>query len=107
MQKFFRLEVELEDRLEIEKREDTTRDKGQFTVGGAHKSNSRLLQHLNTRISIGTEVKTDHLPRIQYFFMTDRNFFFKKDGQFVYVDWLPQKDADSSKLTSKNLKLFI
>ena len=23
-----------------------------------------------------------------------------KDGQFVYVDWIPQKDADSSKLTS-------
>jgi hypothetical protein len=59
----------LEDRLEIEKREDTTRDKGQFTIGGAQKSNSRLLQHLNTRISIGTEVRIENLPRIERFFM--------------------------------------
>lgn len=31
----------------------------------------------------------------------------KKDGQYVYVDWLPQKEADSSKLTSKLLKDII
>jgi len=58
--------VELEDKLEL-------------NDGGLRKASgkSRLLQHLNTRITVGTE-----------------------DGQFVYVDWIPQKEADSSKLTS-------
>ncbi len=68
----------MEDKLEIEKREDPKKDSGQFVSGTGKPGKSRLLQHLNTRISIGTE-----------------------DGQFVYVDWLPQKEADSSKLTSK------
>ena len=69
----------MEDKLEIEKRDDP--NKGQFVAGlgkPASGKGSRLLQHLNTRISIGTE-----------------------DGQYVYVDWLPQKDADTNKLTSR------
>ena len=32
-----------------------------------------------------------------------RDYFFQ-DGQYVYVDWLPQKEADSSKLTSNQNK---
>lgn len=52
----------MEDKLEIEKREDP--NKGQFVAGmgkpGSGKG-SRLLQHLNTRISIGTEVILNHL----------------------------------------------
>ena len=53
----FIIQVELEDRLEIEKREDPTR--GQFVMGTgkpASGKTNRLLQHLNTKISIGTEV---------------------------------------------------
>lgn len=77
--------IELEDRLEIDKHEDVGA-KGQF-VAGTGKPNSgkssRLLQHLNTRISIGTE-----------------------DGQYVYVDWLPQKDADSSKLSTSKAEWY-
>lgn len=50
--------VELEDKLEIEKREDPKKDTGQFVAGLGKPSSgkSRLLQHLNTRISVGTEV---------------------------------------------------
>ena len=73
----------MEEKLDVETHggDDGTK-KGQFVAGLGKPSSgksSRLLQHLNTRISIGTE-----------------------DGQFVYVDWLPQKDADSSKLTCKH-----
>ncbi len=48
----------MEDRLEIEKHEDVN-VKGQFVTGTGKPNSgkgSRLLQHLNTRISIGTEV---------------------------------------------------
>jgi len=38
----------------------------------------RLLQYLNSHITVGTEI-----------------------GQYVYVDWIPQKEADSAKLISK------
>jgi hypothetical protein len=89
----------LEDRLEIEKHEDVN-VKGQF-VAGTGKPNSgkgsRLLQHLNTRISIGTEV--NFKSKITFNHILTK--IIKKDGQYVYVDWLPQKEADSSKLTSK------
>ena len=71
-------EVDYEDKLEIEKKEDMNR--GRFVSGNNPNSGkgSRLLQHLNSFICIGTE-----------------------DGQLVYVDWIPQKDSDSSKLMSK------
>ncbi|CAF0718048.1 unnamed protein product [Brachionus calyciflorus] len=76
--------IELEDKLEIEKKEDP--NKGQFVAGHGKPTSgkgSRLLQHLNTRISVGTE-----------------------DGQYVYVDWLPQKDADTSKLTTSKAEWY-
>lgn len=74
----------MEEKLEIEKKEDV--NKGQFVSGLGKPSSgkgSRLLQHLNTRISIGTE-----------------------DGQFVYVDWIPQKDSDTNKLTSRKKNIY-
>jgi len=52
-----------------------------FTKPGSGKS--RLLQHLNTRISIGTE-----------------------DGQFVYVDWIPTKDSDTNKVVSSKAEWY-
>jgi len=49
----------MENSLEVEVHHDTKKDKGQF-VSGTGKPHSgkgsRLLQHLNTRISVGTEV---------------------------------------------------
>ena len=51
--------VDMENNMEIEKHEDPRKDKGQFVsgIGKPHSGKgSRLLQHLNTRISVGTEV---------------------------------------------------
>ena len=49
--------VDYENRMEIEKREDGKKDAGQFVAGtGKVGGKARLLQHLNTKISIGTEV---------------------------------------------------
>ncbi len=65
---------------EVEKSNDDS-SKGQFIQGSGKPSSgkgSRLLQHLNTRICIGTE-----------------------DGQYVYVDWIPQKDTDTNKFICK------
>lgn len=65
--------IELEDKLAI------NAESGNAYSGKPGSGKSRLLQHLNTHIVVGTE-----------------------DGQYVYVDWVPQKEADSSKLiTSK------
>ena len=50
--------VEVEEKMEIEKREDPG-SKGQFvaqTSTGTSSKSNRLLQHLNTHISVGTEV---------------------------------------------------
>jgi len=49
----------MENALEVEVHQDSKKDKGQF-VSGTGKPHSgkgsRLLQHLNTRISVATEV---------------------------------------------------
>ncbi len=90
--------VELEDRLEIDTHDQGT--KGQFTSGKPNSGKgSRLLQHLNTRISVGTEV-CFLIKTFTFKFTNIQLLFLFKDGQYVYVDWLPQKEADSSKLTS-------
>lgn len=48
--------VELEDKLEVGEKKDDS-NKGNFTSGGKPGSGkSRLLQHLNTHIAVGTEV---------------------------------------------------
>lgn len=49
--------VELEDRLEIGEKKDNS-SKGEFVSGTGKPGSgkSRLLQHLNTHIAVGTEV---------------------------------------------------
>ena len=58
----------MENSLEVEiHHTDTRKDKGQFVsgIGKPHSGKeSRLLQHLNSRISVGTEV----CDKIIYFF---------------------------------------
>ena len=54
--KFLKLKVELEDRLEVGEKKDDP-NKGNFTSGNKPGSGkTRLLQHLNTHIAVGTEV---------------------------------------------------
>ena len=61
----------MEDKLEIEKREDPKKDTGQFVAGLGKPTSgkSRLLQQLNTRISVGTEVLLN-----KFFFSDISNF---------------------------------
>lgn len=65
--------IELEDKMAVG-------DAGQPKPGSGK---MRLLQHLNTHITVGTE-----------------------DGQYVYVDWIPQKEADSSKLITSKAEFY-
>jgi hypothetical protein len=57
----------MENSLEVDVHHETKKDKGQF-VSGTGKPHSgkgsRLLQHLNTRISVGTEVKKNFLYKV-------------------------------------------
>jgi hypothetical protein len=57
----------MENSLEVDVHHETKKDKGQF-VSGTGKPHSgkgsRLLQHLNTRISVGTEVKKFFLYKV-------------------------------------------
>jgi hypothetical protein len=66
----FQIKVELEDKAAF----------GDSAMELTRKASGkqRLLQYLNSHITVGTEI-----------------------GQYVYVDWIPQKEADSAKLISK------
>jgi hypothetical protein len=53
--------------MEIEKRDDGRKDVGQFVSGTGKPGKAKLLQHLNTRISIGTEVCFIYLFLINFY----------------------------------------
>ncbi len=60
-------------------------------------TNGTIIEEGKTRLCLGSEVIINKQTKMCLLFKIEVIFTFQKEGEFVFVNWLPTKDAESGK----------